>query len=590
MGTTLLKILPINELLGEQFYVPSYQRGYRWTTRQVKELLDDIWEFRKDAENKSKVEFYCLQPIVVSKQKDEWVVIDGQQRLTTIYLILTYLNQILSILGKSKYVIKYETRKDSEAFLDNIDLTRSDENIDYFHICQAYQEINNWFSNRDGNTRINFVNTLLNDNDTGKNVKVIWYEIGDDTNPIEIFTRINIGKIPLTNAELIKALFLGRIKENTNKENTSLRKLQIASEWDKIENTLQNDSFWHFIYEGVSVYDTRIDYIFDLMEAKQPEDEKYFTFYKFNERFEAKENVDEIWLSIKKYFQAFEEWYNAPQLYHLIGYLIANRYAVNELRNVSLQLTKLKFKEFLANQISKTIDFDIKSLEYGDVRIKRVLLLFNIQMIILNEHANVRFPFNSYKTERWDIEHIRSVKSEKPAPNKQRKWLEATLEYYIGPIEAEKHETAIDKISRTEKQKTAIDKIPNTEEQQLANKIWNTLQEPKIDEGAFTSIYENLLRVFKEDSVPADINKIGNLTLLSESINRSYKNAVYPIKRKTIIDNYMKGDFVPMGTKNAFLKLYSSKFNDLMFWQDSDAVAYREAIVNALSIYTPTVK
>ena len=580
MSATLLKILPINNLLGEQFYVPSYQRGYRWTTRQVQELLDDIWTFRKEVENKSKEEFYCLQPLVVSKQGHEWVLIDGQQRLTTIYLILTYLNPILTILGKNKYTLKYETRVDSSSFLDTIDLSRNEENVDYFHICQAYVEIDKWFKGKDGNTKINFLNTLLNDEDSGKNVKVIWYEIGSDINPIEIFTRINIGKIPLTNSELVKALFLGKLKENTNKASRTLKQLQIATEWDKIENTLQNDSFWYFIFGGGEVYDTRIDFIFDLMEEKKSDHEKYYTFYKFNERFDSGENADEIWLSIKKYFQTFEEWYNDTRLYHLVGYLIANGQSVDRLKRESLNHTKTQFRDFLISEITKTLDFDIASLQYGsnqDKKIRQVLLLFNIQMILANEHSNIRFPFDSYKTERWDIEHIRSVKSDKPAANKQRKWLECVLEYYIGKV-------------RPTEQESVIDNISNEAEQELSRDIWRELQKGKIDDGIFTTIYNKVLNAFKEDSEPLNINSIANLTLLSENINRSYKNAVYPVKRKTIIDSYMEGAFVPLGTKNAFLKLYSSRFNDLMYWRDSDAKEYLAVILKTLFIYQSPTK
>jgi uncharacterized protein with ParB-like and HNH nuclease domain len=110
MDKSQLLIKSINDLLKEQFFVPSYQRGYRWTPLQVTELLNDIWDFhRKD--NKAKEEFYCLQPIVVTKHNSEWELIDGQQRITTIYLILQYLKQILEILGKKTYDLRYETRK-----------------------------------------------------------------------------------------------------------------------------------------------------------------------------------------------------------------------------------------------------------------------------------------------------------------------------------------------------------------------------------------------------------------------------------------------------------------------------------------------
>ena len=111
MDKSQLLVKPINDLLGEKFYVPSYQRGYRWTPIQVKELLNDIWDFhRKD--NKAKEEFYCLQPIVVRPHSGEWELIDGQQRLTTIFLILQYLKPILEIIGKESYTIRSQTRKE----------------------------------------------------------------------------------------------------------------------------------------------------------------------------------------------------------------------------------------------------------------------------------------------------------------------------------------------------------------------------------------------------------------------------------------------------------------------------------------------
>lgn len=147
---------PINELLKLDFFIPSYQRGYRWTTNQVKDLLNDIWEFHRK-EDKKKGEFYCLQPIVVMQNENgTYIVIDGQQRLTTIHIILTYLSDILQLLGKKKYSIHYETREGSAEFLEHIDCERRSENIDYFHICQAYDTVKEWFNEKDGTVKLSF--------------------------------------------------------------------------------------------------------------------------------------------------------------------------------------------------------------------------------------------------------------------------------------------------------------------------------------------------------------------------------------------------------------------------------------------------
>ena len=93
----------VAQLLDMKFFIPSYQRGYRWTERQVKDLLEDIYDFSKKEEYR-KGEFYCVQPLVVREMNEEekkqnslegkwYEVIDGQQRLTTIYLILTFLKE-----------------------------------------------------------------------------------------------------------------------------------------------------------------------------------------------------------------------------------------------------------------------------------------------------------------------------------------------------------------------------------------------------------------------------------------------------------------------------------------------------------------
>ena len=87
MSDNQLTLKPINDLLGESFFIPAYQRGYRWTARQVTELLDDLLEFYH--KEKRTGEFYCLQPIVVRLEKDQkrWELVDGQQRITTLFIL-----------------------------------------------------------------------------------------------------------------------------------------------------------------------------------------------------------------------------------------------------------------------------------------------------------------------------------------------------------------------------------------------------------------------------------------------------------------------------------------------------------------------
>lgn len=318
MSENKLVLKSINDLLGSKFYIPSYQRGYRWKNQQVKDLLKDLWEFKSNPpkhEDGKEKPFYCLQPVVIKPtENDNWEVIDGQQRLTTILIILNYFNQTEFKTAKQVFDLKFETRTDSQEFLENIDNEAlAAKNIDYFHINNAYKVISSWFEELEKTNSAakgDFYTILIND------TKIIWYEVNDGSDTIDIFTRINMGKIPLTNAELIKALFL----KNTNFKKVSpdkirLKQLQIASEWDKIEYTLQDNSFWYFISNNSRNFATRIEYIFDLMKNKKKDDEEYFTFYAFYDDFEKSKDtnenpdIDAIWLTIKKYFLTFEEWY-----------------------------------------------------------------------------------------------------------------------------------------------------------------------------------------------------------------------------------------------------------------------------------------
>ena len=146
-----LEMLEINKLLGFNFYIPSYQRGYRWTDKQVKALLNDIWEFKN--QNHAPEEYYCLQPIVVKEKVIEginyWEIIDGQQRLTTILIILYYFNQNEFKTPRKAFNLKFATRPSSDLFLENIeDKELAKNNVDYFHIHEAYGTIRKWFEEK----------------------------------------------------------------------------------------------------------------------------------------------------------------------------------------------------------------------------------------------------------------------------------------------------------------------------------------------------------------------------------------------------------------------------------------------------------
>lgn len=213
------------------FYIPSYQRGYRWSETEVVRLLDDIYQNGKKN--------YCLQPVVVRKKEDQYELIDGQQRLTTLYLIYKYMKNVNPFFNEPAFTLSYQTRDQSEEFLKTLDMTKQDDNIDFWFISKAYNTIKEWFE-QDLQIRVMHIFEYLKED-----VKIIWYEVGESEDAISLFTRLNIGKIPLTSAELVKAMFLSRDNaENMRRE----KQEEISLQWDGIERELHNEALWFFLY------------------------------------------------------------------------------------------------------------------------------------------------------------------------------------------------------------------------------------------------------------------------------------------------------------------------------------------------------
>lgn len=307
------------------------------------------------------------------------------------------------------------------------------------------------------------------------------------------------------------------------------------------------------------------------MQNKKEDDEEYFTFHKFSESLGKVTDISYHWLKIKNFFQTFNDWYKSNQLYHLIGYLIASKHPILELINKSIKMSKTEFRSYIISLIKNRLNFDIDDLEYRDKHVRSLLLLFNIQTILINSNSDIRFPFDRYKKEKWDVEHIRSVKSDKPLGSKQKLWLENVLEYFTGTAKLENQAYFIEKLEGPEKK--------------IAQKIHYLIQSQKISDSEFTILYNEILQFFKEDIENENINSISNLALLDAGTNRSYKNAVFPVKRKIILQNESKGDFVPICTKNVFLKAYSNKVKNVMFWQVDDENDYIKAIKGTLAVY-----
>jgi len=562
-----LNIVPVSDLLHNKYYIPAYQRGYRWTKDQVSELLDDISSFvPRNIGDLSEQTWYCLQPIIVrfDKDKNRYEVIDGQQRLTTIFLIIHYINEMWR--GKDKDpepTIDYESRPDSYEFLqklqvDDGQINIDNFNIDYFHMFSAYQVIHSWTESSDFK-KDQFINVFLN------HVKVIWYETFEEDS-IDVFTRINMGKIPLTNAELIKALFLNSSNFHDNDlEKVRLKQLEIAGDWDRIESHLHDSEFWYFLNNNERDYQTRIDLIFSILTDPDNKHDPYAVFREYSSNFmNHPEKMQKKWNEVKRCYQTLYEWFADKMLYHKIGYLLTfgDRSTLRGLFLKSQELTKSGFIEEINETIKNSLPHDLDSLQYGNSKIKRVLLFHNIQTMLKNSETRSRFPFDRYKQEKWDVEHIHSVHEEKPKSERhQRDWLRYSSKYI--------------------KDSSTLKRIEET----LGADEWD----PSVFETLFVDVLTDLAGPEKDSenksgsqSYNEADNDISNLVLLDSETNRSYKNAVFPVKRNTIIEREKNGIFVPICTKNVFMKFYNPNVENFTFWNEEDKDTYLSDIKQCL--------
>lgn len=563
----ILEAKPIKDIRGT-FYIPAYQRGYRWERTQVKTLLNDLYQCM---EANGQEKDYCLQPVVVQKkgvQKKgelQYDLIDGQQRLTTIYILLRYAHQ-------NYFSFEYETREKTKDFLNNMDPQLAQTNIDFFHIYQAYTTIKDWLEETFPADTDSHLYKLCNY--VKEKVKVIWYEVGAEADPIALFTRLNIGKIQLTNAELIRALFLS----DTPNGMENRRKYEMAIQWDDMEKQLRDDdgAFWAFITrKRAEDYPTRIDILFDLMCHKQDaEKDPLFTFFKMEERLKHADR-DSVWQEVINAFLQLKEWYKNNVCYHKIGYLIASgSKTMADLLDEARGKRKSEFMKRLDEMIAESITWSTNDKDsYWDLdyrkdynRICRILLLFNVQSILYNG-VQQRFPFNKYNNEEWSIEHIHAQNSEGlKTVDLQLEW----LEWHLPSLRA---------IHRDE---------PDNE---LVRAVEKAIDDGRFIRSDFEDFFRRVVNDLSDTTDTDYINTLPNLALLSCGHNTCLSNSTFDVKRNLIIKMDKSGEFIPYCTKMTFLKYYENSSDvQVHFWGQKDREAYLQAIQHVIAPYYDLIK
>ena len=598
----------------KKFNVPSLQRTYRWGEKEITLLLNDLYEFYNTNEDSTN-DFYPLQPLILKKSNqndDTWNVLDGQQRLTTIKLIASFLE-----MDKDYYLdISYDTREKTKDFLDNISNKKEEDvgkSMELYYIFHAYEVIKAWFQK--DTEKINAIRNVLFESER---TRFVVQEMNSDDDEAKTFQNINQGRIPLSSSELIKALFLGHIFEshkidnnyrfayssdgyglfipiNPIKEKQELTRIQnfIAKEWNDIEAVLMHDEFYSFICPEKERSINRMDLLFKVA-CRNEKFKKYNTDDPFNAIYEyikdgnVVDNIPCCWNVVFKCFNRMQKLYYDFDAYHLVGFCNCEDIGISEdfYKYCNDDEKMDEFKTAIRKKIKeKVLNKELKDLHYENDKdkIKEILLLHNLQSY---SDEKLKFPFNLYDGgKNYDIEHIHATAEEKADKKSRYEWFKNN--YSAIKKEKEKLEEKLkEKLKDSDDLKYKIEEFVFFEKGYHEDKNFDSFKDERFNDLREIMINDNLDNGNEKEDLSKD-DGIKNLCLLDSTTNRTYKNSLFITKREMILKKAKgemdKEDYVYpllLCTERIFLKFYSNVDSDdnLNFWTENNREDYLKDI------------
>lgn len=528
-----LKTMAVGKIAG-RFVVPDYQRGYRWGVDEVTRLLDDI--AASDGN-------YYLQPVVVKESDDAWELIDGQQRLTTLFLILEHLRTHLPSIER-RYTLSYDTRPGSADYLVNPVEDASHDNIDYFFIHQAAVQIQRWFQRAEDRAlaAMNFYKAL------GERVFIIWYEAPSDVDSRVLFTRLNVGRIPLTNAELVKAVLLS----STN------RPEEVAAQWDSIERDLRNPEVWAFATGSDQSQATHISLLLDTLARRhRADDGQPFHTFETLRTLAVEQSADTVWEQIVHLHSLVRGWHDDHNLFHKIGYLTSTGSTLDDFVGPAFTSGRAEFEGVLDDQIRTRLDLTAAELAELDYELSYrqcglVLELVNVETVRRRMDRSHRYSFDAHAAHSWSLEHIHAQSAEQL--DEVRQWASWLAQ----------HRDAL----------AGLPSLSDAERDALVERIDAAI--PTINATTFRALEQEIVPLFSLEGSNSDgVHTISNLALLERGDNSVLGNSCFEVKRRAILELDRVGRYVPPSTRNVFLKYYTdADAQQVHFWSLQDRDAY----------------
>lgn len=196
------------------YVIPRYQRAYAWEDKEIVQLIDDINDI-DSSEN------YYIGSLVVSKiqgKAETYEVVDGQQRLTTLFLLLQYLVSEGALEGEVGQTLTFDCRSKSKYTLSNIQqiLTNKklsadqEESIDQ-SILNGIKAIRQKFTSDNGLNKNEFVSRL-------QHVVLYRIEVPEHTDLNRYFEIMNTRGEQLEQHDILKARLMRFINNRKEQE------------------------------------------------------------------------------------------------------------------------------------------------------------------------------------------------------------------------------------------------------------------------------------------------------------------------------------------------------------------------------------
>lgn len=598
-------------LQGKTYSIPPYQRGYKWDTKDIERLLKDINEF---SPNEDLNLFYCLQNITLVESQDSktFNVVDGQQRLTTLTVILSYLNEYELINEKLQYNVRKETEEflkeyifkpnelkniqNWEQFLENTSIKGKDYDYqDVFYLFNAYKAIQTWFETYP-NSVTAMKDKILN------HVKLI-VNLPKNIEEQELFENLNGKRVPLDGADLIRALIITRVAkkeigdiDDSIKQNVLIneRRVKIGLMLDRINHWWADENKKNYFHqftkeskvpdeESISFNDVTypINHLYKLYVLAYGEGVLDMEF------FEKKVIEDGFLDELQLLQRTMENWYNDKELYHLI--LFTSIYAREKIKEEPVlsfkellhqwkKLYRKDFIRFLKKRIASTEVFNdlINQTErckeenektaflenWYDNKLITVSVLLDIISILSSNSTCL--PARHFKAYKEDLEHI----------------------FPQTPV----GDRIKDKIKQTQILKEYIDII----NQSLSEEEKININDCDIDWENQNWKDDIKFRINNRIEKVIPVNSLGNMCVLHESVNRGYGNDFFLEKRIDIMRKSQEGFFIRPHVYDAFNKIFLERHDEsidmkmMNRWDRSDILARREYIIKRISNFLNT--